>query len=75
MGRYDESLNGFDEVKKLDFDDYSTVKTYHSYYAKSLDNMGRLDDALKVYDDFLEKYPFDEYMKKYKDELFDKINQ
>ena len=37
--------------------------------------MGRLDDALKVYDDFLDEYSFDEDVKEERDELFDKINQ
>lgn len=73
LGEYNESLRGFKEIKSLEFDDYDTRLRYHSYYAKSLVNMGRLDDALKVYDDFLNNYPFNEDIKKDRDELFDKI--
>lgn len=73
LGEYDKSLQGFKEIKSLEFDDYALIRRYHSYYAKSLVNMGRLDDALKVYDDFLENYTFNEDIKKDRDELFDKI--
>jgi tetratricopeptide (TPR) repeat protein len=51
LGEFDESLRGFEEIKKLDFDDYGLKKSYYSYYAKSLVNMERLDNALKVYDE------------------------
>ena len=33
----------------------------------------RFDDALKVYDEFLDNYPFNEDIKKDRDELFEKI--
>ena len=35
--------------------------------------MERLDDALKVYDEFLDNYPFNEEIKKDRDELFIKL--
>ena len=75
LGEYDESLHGFEEIKNLDFDNYLMINRYYSYYAKSLVNMERLDDALKVYDEFLDNYPFNEEIKKDRDELFDKINK
>ena len=75
LDEYDESLQGFEEIKKLDFELYNVIKRYYSYYAKSLVNMERLDDALKVYDEFLDNYPFNEEIKKDRDELFDKINK
>jgi len=75
LGEYDESLQGFEEIKKLNFDNYDAIGRYYSYYAKSLVNMERLDDALKVYDEFLDNYPFNEEIKKDRDELFDKINK
>ena len=75
MDEYDESLQGFEEIKKLNFDNYDAIGRYYSYYAKSLVNMERLDDALKVYDEFLDYYPFNEEIKKDRDELFDKINK
>ena len=75
LDEYDESLQGFEEIKKLDFELYNVIKRYYSYYAKSLVNMKRLDDALKVYDEFLDNYPFNEEIKKDRDELFDKINK
>ena len=51
LDKFDESLDGFKEIDKLDFDDYGLKRVYYSYYAKSLVNMERLDDALKVYDE------------------------
>ena len=75
LGEFDESLRRFEEIKKLDFDDYGLKKSYYSYYAKSLVNMERLDNALKVYDEFLDNYPFNEEIKKDRDELFDNINK
>ena len=75
LGEYDESLQGFEEIKKLNFDNYDAIGRYYSYYAKSLVNMERLDDALKVYDEFLDNYPFNEEIKKDRDELFDKVNK
>ena len=75
LGEYEESLRGFEEIKNLDFDDYNLIRIYHSYYARSLVNMERLDDALKVYDEFLDNYPFNEDIKKDRDELFEKINK
>lgn len=74
LGKFEESLQGFKEIKNLNIDDYSLIRSYHSYYAKSLANMERLDDALKVYDEFLDNYPFSEYIKKDRDELFEKVN-
>ncbi len=37
--------------------------------------MERLDDALKVYDKFLNNYPFNEDIKRDREELLEKINQ
>lgn len=73
LGEFDKSLRGFDEIKNLDFDDYGLIVRFHSYYAKSLVNMGRCGDALKVYDEFLDNYPFNGNIEKDRDELFDKI--
>jgi tetratricopeptide (TPR) repeat protein len=75
LDKFDESLDGFKEIDKLDFDDYGLKRSYYSYYAKSLVNMKRLEDALKVYDEFLDNYSFNEEIKKDRDELFDKINK
>ena len=47
LDKFDESLDDFKEIDKRDFDDYDLKRVYYSYYAKSLVNMERLDDALK----------------------------
>ena len=36
LNKFEESLDGFKEIDKLDFDDYGLKRSYYSYYTKSL---------------------------------------
>ena len=75
LGDYEKSLNGFENIEKLNFDDYSFSFIFYSSYGSVLEKMKRFNDALKVYDDFLENYPYNEEIQKDRDELLKKINK
>ena len=57
LGKFEESLEGFNKVSKMKFDNYKIINMYYSYYMSSLELMGKYDEALKIYDEYLNKYP------------------
>lgn len=57
LNRFDESKKGFQKFSNLNFDDYQLIGLYYSYYGESLKEMKKYDDALKLYDEYLENYP------------------
>ena len=65
MGEFEESLNGFRSIQINDLDNYGLISMYYIYYGCGLQNMGRYDDALRLYDEYLCRYggfPKDEIM-------------
>jgi len=57
LGKFNESLEGFKRVSEMKFDDYNLISVYYAYYGQSLELMEKYDEALKVYDEYLSKYP------------------
>ena len=57
LGKFNESLEGFKRVSEMEFDDYDVINDYYRYYGQSLELMEKYDEALKVYDEYLSKYP------------------
>ena len=57
LGKFTESLEGFKRVSEMEFDDYDVINDYYRYYGQSLELMEKYDEALKVYDEYLSKYP------------------
>ena len=65
MGEFEESLNGFRSIQISDLDNYGLISMYYIYYSCGLQNMGKYDDALRLYDEYLCRYddfPKDEIM-------------
>ena len=58
LGRYEDSLNGFKEIQTKEFDNWSLVQSYYSNYGYALGLMGKYEDAIKVYDEYLKDYNF-----------------
>ena len=57
LGQFKESIKGFERVSKVEFDKYAIINDYYLYYGQSLELMGKYDEALKIYDEYLNKYP------------------
>ena len=57
LGKFNESLEGFKRVSEMEFDDYDVINDYYRYYGQSLELMEKYDETLKVYDEYLSKYP------------------
>ena len=51
------SLQSFKEIDIMNFDDWNLINLYYMDYALALCIMNKHDEALKVYDEYLEKYP------------------
>ncbi len=58
IGEFEESLSGFDNISKLKFDSCSLINRYYLFKGLALELMGKYEDALMVYNEFLEKYDF-----------------
>ena len=70
LGRYEDSLNGFKEIQTKEFDNWSLVQSYYSNYGYALGLMGKYEDAIKVYDEYLKDYNFPkEYIQEEKEKL------
>ena len=53
LGRYEDSLNGFEQIPIKEFDDWAIIHLYYFHYGHALGLMGKYEDAIKVYDEYL----------------------
>lgn len=56
IGSFEEALIGFEKVHDTYFDDYNLVDLFYLKYGQALQRMGKNDEALVLYDEFLIKY-------------------
>lgn len=70
LKEFNESLTGFEQISKIQFDDYGLLTDYYLYYGKTLKLMGKYQDAINLYNKFFEKYDFtNKDIEKEKDEV------
>ena len=58
LGKNTESVEGFQKIKEGYFDDNGIIQLWYLYFGKALNAMGNSDEALKIFDEYLEKYSF-----------------
>ncbi|PWB88017.1 TPR repeat-containing protein YrrB [Methanobrevibacter thaueri] len=56
IGEFEESINGFKSISLEGIDNYGLISMYYIYYGQALQTMGKNDDALGLYDEYLIKY-------------------
>ncbi|MBE6494954.1 MAG: hypothetical protein E7Z78_00770 [Methanobrevibacter thaueri] len=56
IGSFEGAVIGFEKVYDTYFDDYNLVKLFYLKYGQALQRMGKYDDALELYDEYLIKY-------------------
>jgi tetratricopeptide (TPR) repeat protein len=65
IGSFEGAVIGFEKVYDTYFDDYNLVKLFYLKYGQALQRMGKYDDALRLYNEYLCRYdgfPKDEIM-------------
>jgi len=57
FNKFELSLQGFEEISKIYFDDWQLINLYYNYYSSALKTMKKYNEALNLYNEYLEKYP------------------
>ena len=56
IGEFEESVKGFKSISLEGIDNYGLISMYYIYYGQALQTMGKNDDALGLYDEYLTEY-------------------
>ena len=74
LGHFEESLKGFERISKIKHDNVKVFNIYYLYYGHALEVMGKYEEAIKIYDEYLDNYNFlKEDIQEAKDNLLEEV--